>query len=312
MFRGNDYGALQWIWGTSTVGWDTAPTYVASTNIRYYSGVAALTGGSGNSACCGGSITWAGTNGCGSGYALTRSWSRVAGAAGVLYSPASGTVFSEGSSRFIYGSGLCSYTTPNPIALSGYCMNSFTPGAITRGDGLIQQSTGTLNFSGTHACSGCCGKGMVTGYLTNGCGSAATGRNWNVRRSYTNNASGLVLRCWQYPISGWFPERAPYNCDGTSGFVFSGGLTGGFASLSLCNDEIATTKASGIDALRGACNLIGASGSNKCCRKWDNGLAHDNPNFRSYVFQASGGQCCAYGTTNGAWIFSGLSTCCPN
>lgn len=294
-------------WGLTAVSWQASAAYHSDGTTRYVTRSPDAVGDSGNPACCGGEIRWSGTDGCGGGATATTSVTAKIGASTIV--PASGTLLAEYAAAGFSGSGACAYSSGADITVTTSCLaNSMM--ALERFDGYLRRRiSGNLSFSGTHACSGCCGNGSVTVSFSNGCGGAASGR-YEVHRSVTDSGvAGYLLRCrdWWSGVNHYYKaERADVRCNGTSG-AFSMVFGAFYGTLAQCVASISGRTAPEIS---GAGGCGGLSGGTTCCWYTDNGAA--GYDFRSKVYSVSGARCCLMDTTIGAWAFSGAGAkCCP-
>lgn len=295
---------------TNAVSWDEAAQYHSDGSTRYVTRDPGTIGSSGNPGCCGGTIYWSGTDGCGSGSSTTTAVIPRIGPSTII--PGSGTTFFEYGSAEFSGSGACSYASEANLVLTPSCLTN-SVAALYRYDGYMRrQLTGQLLFSGNHACSGCCGNGAILVNFANGCGGNYSG-TYNVRRQYTDSAPvGYAYRCedyWSGTNHYYKVARADIYCNGTSG-AFSLNVFGDYySSLGTCVSGISGTNSS---AMKGAGGCSGSlSGSTTCCWYTDNGMS--GYDFQSRVYAAAGSRCCAIQTQNGGWVFSGTGQpCCPN
>jgi hypothetical protein len=294
-------------WGLSTIGWQNSTEYHSDGVSRYVTRNPDPVGDSGNPACCGGEILWSGTDGCGSGASGTTVVVPKIAASTIV--PASGTLLAEHAAAGFSGSGACSYSSGAALSAATSCLtNSLMD--LERYDGYLRRRLlGNLSFSGTHACSGCCGNGTVTVTFSNGCGGTATA-TYDVRRAISDsNLAGYVFRCqdwWSGGARYYKAARADLRCNGTSG-AFTLPFGAFYSTLAQCVASISGR--SGLEiAGAGGCGAL--SGGSACCWYSDNrGSGYD---FRSKVYSVSASRCCAMETTNGAWVFSGAGAkCCP-
>jgi hypothetical protein len=276
---------------------------------RYISRDPDYVGSSGNPACCGGSIIWSGSDGCGGGDSAITAVTAKIGSSDIY--PASGTTLHEGGYGIFSGWEACSYASAADITVSAYCLTN-SVSQPQRSNGKIASSLmGQLQFSGTHACSGCCGSGAVYVTFSNGCGGTYAA-DYDVRRQFSNSYKvGYLYKCYQFYSGGWRykPARAPLYCDGQSGAFDSGVFRGYYLTLEDCVSHISGTSAMGISGAGGCSGDL--SGSTDCC--WYSDNDQGGYDFRSRIYTVSGSICCDIETLNGGWVFSGTGNeCCPS
>ena len=306
---GNLTGAFFGVGGASAVQWGDGVRYQSNGFSRLITRSADSAGSAGNSTCCGGTIIWSGTDGCGGGDTATTQINARIGASAIL--PASGTTLSEHGTGIFSGSGACSSATGGNLTITRSCLTN-TVASLERYDGYLKRRlTGQLYFSGKHACSGCCGAGSVSVSFNNGCDGNYQA-NYSVRRSYADgNLIGYAYRCQDYWASGelrYKIARANVYCNGTSG-AFSPDVFGDYyTTLQACVSGIGSSSAT---AVKGAGGCSGSlSGGTSCCWYSNNGLS--GYDFQARVYSVSGSRCCQVDTQNGGWVFSGSGcTCCP-
>jgi len=294
--------------GSSSVEWDGEAQFHSNGYTRFITRDPGYVGSSGNSTCCGGTIHWTGTDGCGGGDAATTVVGPTIGSSTIA--PASGTTQYEYGISVFSGSGACSYAAGADLTIVHSCLTN-TTASLERYDGhLKRRFNGQLQFSGTRECSGCCSSGSISVSFSNGCGGNYSA-DYNVRRQYSGGAHmGYVYRCADY-YSGihhyYKVSRADVHCNGSSGsFTFPFGDY--FVSLDDCLQRINGPSAMDISGAGGCSGSL--SGSTDCCRYADNGSS--GYDFRSWVFSVSGSRCCDVKTDNGAWVSSGAGAeCCP-
>ncbi len=288
--------------GSAAVTWGNTTQYHSDGTTRFITRYPAYVNSALGSTCCGGTVNWTGYDGCGgSGQAQTTVQRAVPGS---TLTPASGYQYLEGTSVTVYGSGACPEMPQADLDLTTSCLtnNQF---ALQSGTGYVRRSlSGTLRFTATHACSGCCGKGEIWVDFNNGC-SGQYQAHYAVRRN-TGGGSGYTMKCVRVLISGqwrWKIYTATYSCTGSEGTWQSGAVP--FNDLTSCIQALDSPTDMDVS---GQCYQFVPAGG--CCWYWNNGLTDSG--FQAYVFQASGTQCCQIGTTNGGWSISGQSNCCPN
>jgi len=306
---GNLTGTFYGTGGSSAVQWDGAAQYHSNGFTRLITRDPGSAGSSGNSTCCGGSIVWGGTDGCGGGNNASTEVNARIGASTII--PASGTTFSEHGEGVFSGSGACSYATGADLGITRSCLTN-SIASIERYDGYVKRRlTGQLTFSGTHACSGCCGAGSVSVSFNKGCDENYQA-SYFVRRSYSDaGLVGYAYRCQNYWAGGelrYKIARANVYCNGTSG-AFSMDVFGDYyTTLQECVSGIGGTNAPAIKGAGGCSGTL--SGGTSCCWYSNNGLS--GYDFRAGVYSVSGSRCCHLETQSGSWVFSGSGyTCCP-
>jgi hypothetical protein len=295
--------------GSSSVRWDSATQYNSDGSSRYVSRDPGYVGASSNPACCGGTIRWSGTDGCGGGDSAVTTITRKIGSSRIY--PAAGSTLHENGYGSFSGWQACAYAAAANMTVSRSCLSNSVSQA-QRSNGKISAGLmGPIRFSATHACSGCCGNGHVHVTFRNGCGGSYAA-DYNVRRSISNgNKIGYLYKCIRYYSFGWRykPVRAPLYCDGRSG-AFDSGVFGGYHStLQGCLGQISGRSAMGISGAGGCRGDL--TGSTACCWYSDNGGG--GYGFRSRIHAVSGATCCNIETQNGAWVNSGTGArCCPS
>jgi hypothetical protein len=306
-------GMFAGIGGGTAVPWTAAAQYHSNGFTRYVTRPPGPVGSAGNSACCGGSVIWEGTDGCGGYYdGSTVVYPRIGGSTVI---PESGSILYEFSGYSFRGSGACSTAAGADLTLIKDCIaNTVMP--LERSNGyLSRRFDGPLRFSGTDACSGCCGNGWIAVSFNDGCNGHHYA-TYEVKRPLAPGAyadvAGRLFRCEQFyrttPPTGTFYRiaRADVHCDNSSG-SFSYPFGDYYYTLSECLSGISGGAAPNMG---GAGGCGGLSGGATCCLYTDNGQA--GYDFRSRVVTVSG-KCCIIETENGAWINSGTGAqCCPN
>lgn len=301
--------------GSEAAPWDGATQYESDGSTRYvtreYDGEI---GGSGNSTCCGGVIHWSGSDGCGSGATAQTPVQAKIGSSSIV--PASGTELYENASYTFSGSGACSFTSTADMDLTKECLTNSTLSLYRYNGYMTRRFYGSLRFSGTHDCSGCCGAGEVHLNFSNGCGGELEA-DYHVRRPLagTNHLVGYMYKCQRsYQTGyGWVykPMRADLRCQGTSG-AFSSGFTGMYyVDLGECVSSVSGTGASEISGV-GGCLSASLSGGSDCCWYSDNGQSGSG--FVSRIYSVSGSVCCDIEAEPGdsQWAYSGSGArCCP-
>lgn len=312
--NGNLTGTFHGIGGATSVPWNNSAQYHSDGFTRYVTRDPGAVGSNSNSACCGGYVSWQGTDGCGgSASAVTTVNSRITSS---TISPASGTTLYEQQAYTFSGAEACAWAPDaDLVVLDRYCITNGV-GNLTRGAGYLSRALDSyLHFSGTHSCSGCCGNGWVSVGFDNGCGGIRYA-TYDVKRPLAYGAYnilvGRVFRCEQFyrpdPPTGFYYRigRADLFCDGHSG-DFSHPFADYYGNLQDCISGISGAQSMAASGAGGCANL---SGGPTCCVYADNGLG--GTEFRSQVASVSG-ICCSIDTNNGAWVFSGTDArCCPN
>ena len=213
------------------------------------------------------------------------------------------------------GSEACSFATGADLVIQKDCIaNAVMP--LERYNGyLSRRLDGPLQFSGTYACSGCCGNGWIAVGFNNGCGDNLYA-TYEVKRPLAPGAAtdvvGRLFRCEQFyrttqPTGTFYRvARADVHCDDSSG-SFSYPYADYYSTLAEC---ISGISGAGSPTMSGAGGCGSLSGGSTCCLYSDNGQS--GYEFRSRAVSVSG-KCCTIATQNGAWINSGTGAqCCPN
>jgi hypothetical protein len=307
-------GSYEGVGGQDSMPWAASTKYSGTAYTRTLSrSLTGTIGGSGNSLCCGAIIQWSGTDGCGdgdaAGYLIPG---RITGSS---IRPASGTTLYENSSYTLSGIGACAFSSAADLGIDSDCL-TLTPGPLYRYNGYMTRTLGgQLHFTGTDACSGCCGSGTVYLGFSNGCGGHANAV-YQVRRPLAAGASsdtiGRSYQCEQFyrstPPTGNFYRiaRADLHCDGSVGSP-TYPFVSYFYTLEECVSGISGAAAMNLSGAGGCANIAGGT---SCCWYADNGLS--GTDFISSVAVVSGNKCCTIDTSNGRWIHSGTgNACCP-
>jgi len=307
-------GTFYGIGGGQSVPWNGGTQYHSNGSTRYITRPPGEVGSSGSSACCGGTIVWHGTDGCGGDYSASTTLYPKLGSSTIL--PPSGSRLYELYGGSFSGSGACSFAAGANMTSNKDCIvNSVNP--VVRHNGHLSLSfDGPLVLSGTHSCSGCCGNGWIAIGFNNGCNGVHYA-TYDVKRPPATGASsdvvGRLFACEEFyraePPTGTFHRIARWDvsCDNSSGSV-SYPFGGFYYTLDDCMAAIsgaASLAASGA----GGCGSL--SGGSVCCLYTDNGLSGEE--LRSRVVSVSGNKCCTMEMGNAAWVNSGTgAACCPN
>jgi hypothetical protein len=307
-------GSYEGIGGQGSMPWESSTKYSGTSHSRtLYRRLAGSIGSSGNSLCCGVAIRWSGADGCGDGDEVSYVLPGLIGSSAIQ--PASGSTLYENSGYTLSGSGACAFSSSADLSVNVACLTA-TPGPLYRSNGYMTRTLGgQLHFSGTEACSGCCGSGTVHLSFSNGCGDRASAV-YQVRRNLAPGASsdtiGRSYRCEQFyrtlPPTGYFYRiaRADLHCDGSLGSA-TYPFVSYFYTLEECVSGISGADALSLSGAGGCANM---SGGTACCWYSDNGLS--GTDFESRVAVVSGSKCCTIETSDGQWIFSGTgNACCP-
>jgi hypothetical protein len=294
--------------GATPVVWSAPTDYHGGPGVRYVTRAPVSAGAANNPTCCGGSIQWSGTDGCGGGAGSNTSVNSPLSDSQIYMAPAavSGNVVRPGTASYVSGWQACSYSTSVNLSVSTNCLST-SVGGIEVSDAKVSRYLGLLNFSGTHNCSGCCGKGGLSVSFSNGCGVSRSG-DYLVRRIYSdNNQVGYKYRCG-LSGSNYKIIRNDITCWGHSGSD-TYPIGGYYALVDDCVASISGANAINISGA-GGCNG-GLSGSLDCCFYSDNGLS--GTSFVSRIVSIKGERCCEMETSNGAWVNSGAGQpCCPS
>lgn len=307
-------GGFSGIGGGDSLPWAGPTTYAGSQSTR---SVQRTLGGSIGSAsnpiCCGASIQWRGTDGCGGASEAGQTVASRITSSQII--PESGTALYEYSGYFFSGSGACSYASAAGLTFSRSCLAN-SGGTLHRYDGYMTLYLGgPLTFSGTHHCSGCCGNGTLLIGFTNGCGgnySASYQVTRNLEPGASNDLVGRLYKCERFfrdaPPTGYYYRiaRADLFCDEHQG-GFSYPFGGFYYTLDECVSGISGTQTANLSGAGGCGNM---SGGPSCCWYSDNGM--EGTDFESRIAIVSGSKCCSLQVSNGGWIFSGTGNpCCP-
>lgn len=290
--------------GSAQMEWLDGPSYYSNGYSRRIEGTPASIGSDVAPACCGGTIEWTGTDGCGSGGSgYTIVYSPIIASAVV---PASGTQLTEGTLGNFSGSGACSNGSTADLNISVDCLTN-SPSSLIRGPGYVARYLSYLRYSGVHECSGCCGNGSVYVTFNNGCGGEYSGE-YKVGRNISHYGYvGKMYRCIREYSFGWVYKVHEYDlkCHGWTSST-SVKFPTPYLTVSDCVASISGASAMNIT---GGCGSLAHSGG--CCRHANNGLS--GTDFRGYIYSLSGAECCDLETNDGAWVFSGSGQpCCPH
>jgi hypothetical protein len=307
-------GSYEGIGGQGSMPWAASTKYSGTSSSRtLYRRLTGSIGSSGNFMCCGVDIRWSGTDGCGDGdnvaYGVA---SRINGHE---MRPASGATLYENSGYTFSGSDACSFSSAANLGLSVDCLTN-AAGPLNRYNGYMTRTLGgPLHFSGTRACSGCCGSGAVYLSFSDGCGGQASS-SYHVSRGLGPGAYadtiGRSYKCERFyrtvPPVGYYYRiaRADLHCDGQAGSP-SYPFVSYYYTLDECVSGISGADAMNLSGAGGCANM---SGGAECCWYSDNGLS--GTDFESRVAVVSSSKCCNIETSNSTWIFSGTgNACCP-
>ncbi|MEJ2719193.1 MAG: hypothetical protein P8182_19010 [Deltaproteobacteria bacterium] len=182
------------------VEWEGEAQYASDGRSRFVTRDPGSVGSAGNPACCGGTVYWSGTDGCGAGNTGMTTVNARIGFSTIL--PPSGTTLWEYGYGIFSGSGACSYASGADLTITSSCLNN-SVGALSRRYGYVNRRLlGQLQFQGTDGCSGCCGSGSVSVSFSNGC-TGNYSADYPVRRHYSDsNQIGYAYRCKDYYLSG--------------------------------------------------------------------------------------------------------------
>ena len=308
-------GVFHGIFGETSVSWAEPTIYSSDGSSRKVSRNQPVVGASDNPACCGGFVEWTASDGCGG--SRTETTSVNAHVADMSIAPLDGTTLYEGDGHTFTGMGACSYSDSAGLDIETVCLANGVSELYRFDSMLVRNIDSTLAFEASHACSGCCGGGMIYLSFNNGCGSVMTAA-YPVRRALAPTASqetiGRAFRCERFfrdlaPIGYFFRVAvADLRCDGSFG-VFTNPLPGYYESVEECLARITGPAAPEITGPAGAMAVMDAA---TCLFYSDNGEAA-GLEFMSRIVSVKGERCCVIDTTNGSWINGGPGNgCCPN
>ncbi len=295
--------------GSSPVQWEGAAQYHSDGATRFVTRNPDYAGSAANPACCGGTIFWSGTDGCGGGDSNTTVVVKRIGSSAIT--PPSGTTLYENSGYTFSGGEACSYASSANLALSTTCVRDDMYD-LQRFDGYVTRSlSGWLRFSGVHACSGCCGSGSLTLTFNNGCNEQITAKYQARRDLSDNDVAGYAFKCEQaYSGSNYYylAKKANLYCNGSAPTGFRHVAGSSYGNIAACLDDISGATAA---IIRGTEGCSGNSSGTQCCWYSDNGQS--GLDFQSRIYWVSGARCCSINTSNGAWAISGAGNeCCPH
>jgi len=188
-------------YGVGDVSWEGSAVYLSDGVYRYVSRKPASAGSSSNPACCGGSISWTGLDGCGG--EKVRTTTVQPAISGYSFSPTDNSKLLNGVIYEFVANGACAYSDHASLELSSVCLNNHQ-GALIRQTGALKRSfTQALTLDSTPTCASCCGAGAVSLTFYNGCGGVAQA-SYTVRKGLNFNASNLLVgkrfKCARYYV----------------------------------------------------------------------------------------------------------------
>ena len=282
--------------------------YLSNGTTRYIEGSGSF-GSSSVPACCGGTVRYSGTDGCG-GSTYTDKTLAAKWSAGPAIATTSGMLEHQ-TTNTISGYDACTGSSTAALNFTPWTGLAETFQSTQTGTGTLTKSTGLLTFSGTQSYSGCCGSGSFTASFNNGCGGSTT-RDYAVRRKYNLAASqqiGWVVQCYSGGPGQYYVGKYALDCSG----VASAGeyVTGPFGTW---NDCAARIDASGDTDVQTVCTTTVGPPCPSCCHYSNNGQTGQS--LIAVLLCTSGNQCCNHGKyvaypTKG-WAISGATCCAPS
>ncbi len=237
-------GVFHGAFGATAVSWPKPAVYHSDGVNRSISRELPIVGDAANPACCGGEVEWIADDGCG----VTRRNATVVTShvQNMSVMPADATILYENDGCSFTGQGACSYSNAAGLDLETVCLDNSLTGLYRYDTALVRNLDLTLKFQDSHACGGCCGKGMINLSFANGCGSSMTA-SYPVQRHVSQTAYqeiiGRVFKCERFfrdftPI-GYFYRvaTADLRCDGSLG-EFSNPIPGYYETLEQCLTQI--------------------------------------------------------------------------
>jgi len=306
---GSISGSYYLINGGGTLPWVSSPIYYSNGSTRYIQGTPGTIGGSSNPACCGASVNYSGSDGCG--------WNGVTGfyvprkPAYPNYTPAAGTLYA-GSDITLQVTGACNKSGLASLTASGSGLITGSWSATDYSqDGIIKKMLHTLSFSESFQYKGCCGNGQISSNWNDGCNYTGN-RAWQVRNpaSTPSTLRGVRYRI-NYHDSYYYVQRSGMRCDGAS--------DGSWVDVTSAAD--ADTAKSFIDEVGDATIQTDKANPSLCpgnCGRYtNNNLSGISFEAALFCLDNTGWQtipiCCTQPfTLNGAWAKQASSTCCPN
>lgn len=300
-------------YGVGEVSWEGPAVYLSDGVNRYVSRKPASAGSSSNPACCGGSISWTGADGCGG--EKVRTTIIQPAISGHSFSPPDKSSLSEGVIYEFLANGACACSDHASLELSPVCLANHQ-GPLIRQTGALKRSFNqALTLDSTPPCASCCGAGAINLTFNNGCGGVAQA-SYTVRKGLNFNASNLLVgkrfRCQRYYVIDPSPryvydiEMAHVYCDGRTE-SYSRVYDGVYSSATECASRINGSQA---PLFTSDVALSGLDDAGSCLFYSDN--AQTQMSLVSGIFSVLD-KCCEPTWGNGVWIRrSDSSRCCPN
>lgn len=306
-------GTVAWtVGGSESVPWTTAPYFdTDGTSMRVVTGSPGTVGSGAKPACCGGTITYTGTDGCGNSMDIERTIDPKISAGPTVQGGLSGYVLRPATEYTISGLDACAYSDLAALTFQNKTCIDTTEGSVTPHAGYIDRTMdASLQASG--GCDACCGNGSFDAYFHNGCSGELT-QGYTVRKAYTDGTTkvGWLLYPKDLGSDQYEVWKRTFNCDGsenTDDVVAISGST----DLATCLAKIDAYNDTDIPTL---CDNPGTiTTCTTCCRYCNNGAS--GVDFRAAIFcVGSHATCCTLPFEDPAgcgWVRGTKTTpCCP-
>jgi len=310
-------GSLAGNWNGSygpdvAVPWTDGPTFCGDVVNRYWEGTPGAVGSAGSPVCCGGTLTWSGTSGCGASDTDVKTIAKNVSGTPVITSDKTptGTVFYDNQDPIKFtATQICSTTTGRATAANltyaTSCLAT-TWGAVQNMTGYLDRTASAITLLTSGTCNRCCGYGTLDVTATDGCGGSAV-NNYQVQKVRGSGTIGYQYHCALYYGSYYVWKRTIACANGALGTDAVDG--GAYPSLTDCVNAINQATDSYILA------QCAGTPCGTCCRYMNNN-GSGTGFLAELLCSSSSTQCCQWGsgsaTLNKAWVRGSSSTCCPH
>ena len=286
--------------GSVVFSWVTDSMYKSDGTQHYVERIGSI-GDRNHPACCGFDFALTGSDGCGWSGVHTGNVSRHVG--NPVLSPASGTLFYQGTNAEITVNGVCIDSNMNTMSSTRSCLQNSSENIS--GSGSQIRLSVPLALNTTHACNACCGNGTLNVSYNDGCNKTGAG-SYPVRKTLNVGNIGHALRCSMYFDSGaskylYRAQHTNLSCGGGLGYIWTDAYSSGYEKVADCVAAIRNKPSSycGFD------NCVGKG----CCYYADNGGA--GTSYQGAVICVKDSMCCNIGsyTQNGSWVTKGEDCC---
>ena len=293
------YGS--WSDGLGSVGfsWVTDSMYKSDGTQHYLERIGSI-GDRDHPVCCGFNFALAGSDGCG--WSGTYSGSVARGVGNPSPSPAAGSVISAGYYLDFSVSGVCINSNRVGISSSRNCLTLYGDETIKKSGDRITLTTNSV-FQAGHACSGCCGNGVLTISYNDGCNKTGS-VNYYARKELGTGYIGHAIRCKRVYEQGKYyyrPEYTELECQGGTSYYWTQAAYGPYEKVADCVASVKNNKSF-------YCGRSNCDGKG-CCWYADNGYSDEF--FNAVVVCVNDSKCCRVTgyDYNGQWVTKG-SDCC--